>query len=150
MFGYGRITWGTRYVRIRTNSIGQHSGYLPGYISHRSWIQIRRSSTIEMDELVVGYEFADFKSLSAAENSNFVKFYKRDRTVDEDVCWTLGYLSIFIRSNRFNKIATIAIWLIESPLPRKYVNDKCTLKYNNTCFVIDICRQNYIEWFLMK
>ena len=69
---------GGLYVWIRTNSIGQYSGYLSGYISRG---QIRTSGIIEMDELVGGREFADFKSLSAAvtqfENSNFVQFYKR-------------------------------------------------------------------------
>ena len=50
-------------------------------MSHVSSIPIRTSGTIEMDELAVGREFADFKSLSAVvaqfENSNFVQFYKR-------------------------------------------------------------------------
>ena len=39
-------------------------------------------------------------AVAQSENSNFVKFYKRDSsTVDEDMCSMLGYLSIFIRSN---------------------------------------------------
>ena len=42
-----------------------------------------------MDELEVGCEFTDVKGLSAAvaqfENGNFVQFYKKYRTVMEDV-----------------------------------------------------------------
>ena len=53
-------------------------GYLSVYISRGSSIQIRTNGTTEMDELAVGREFADFKSLSATvaqfENSNFVQF----------------------------------------------------------------------------
>ena len=49
------------YVLIWSNSIGQHSDYLSGYISRGSTIKTR---TTEMDGLAVGREFADFKSLS--------------------------------------------------------------------------------------
>ena len=64
------------YVQIQTNSIRRYSGYLSGYISYGSSVQICRSDSTDIDELAVGFDFTDFKSLSAAvaqfENSNFV------------------------------------------------------------------------------
>ena len=48
------------------NSIGCYPGYLSGHIFWHALTSFCTSSTPEMDELAVGYEFADFESLLTA------------------------------------------------------------------------------------